>query len=197
MGLLYPFPVSPDETDFAHLMTGPSGRIQKVTLKSYGLPYIFWGYALASLTVLFFLWLAVRNPMEKLAAMGGLDAALVGLLQILIYSLPVIILGFFFYEKTLVATPGTLAITHRFFGVSFKRKSYSLAAQPFAVDHFMDAPNVARLKGGPEAVGFQNKGYFTLWARTSDDRTIRVDRHSRKADLEALAALLMLASEKN
>ncbi len=197
MGLLYPFPVSPDETDFAHLENGPSGRIQKVALKSYGLPYIFWGYALASLAVLFFLWLAVREPMEKLGAMGGPDAALVLLLKVFIYSLPIIVLGFFFYEKTLTATPGKLTIAHRFFGVRVKQATYSLGAQPFAVDHFMDAPNVARLKGGPEAVGFQNKGYFTLWLRTSDDRTIRVDRHSRKADLEALAALLMLATEKN
>lgn len=195
MGLLYPFPVSPEETDFAHLTTGPSGRISKVALKSYGLPYIFWGYALASLSVLFFLWLAVREPMEKLAAMGGADAALVLALKIFIYALPLITLGFFFYEKTLICTPGQLTVAHRLYGLKIKEKSYALAADPFTVDHFMDAPNVARLKGGPEAVGFQNKGYFTLWLRTQDDKVVRLDRHSRKADLEALAALLSLAAK--
>lgn len=194
MGLLYPFPVSPDETGFARLENGPSGRISKVTLKSYGLPYIFWGYALASLSVLFFLWLAVKEPMEKLAGHGGPDAFLVFALKIFIYSLPLIMLGFFFYEKTLISTPGQLTVSHRLYGLKVREKTFSLAADPFQVDHFIDAPNVARIKGGPEAVGFQNKGYFTLWARGQDQTLIRVDRHSRKSDLEALAALLSLAS---
>jgi hypothetical protein len=196
MGLLYPFPVSSDEPGFARLENGPTGRIQKVTLKSYGLPYIFWGYALASLAVLFFLWLAVREPMEKLAALGGPDALLVWALRIFIYSLPLIVLGFFFYEKTLTSTPGQLTVGHRLYGIKCLEKTYPLAADPFVVDHFIDAPNVARLKGGPEAVGFQNKGYFTLWARLEPAGVIRVDRHSRKSDLEALAALLSLAASR-
>ncbi len=195
MGLLYPFPVSPDETGFARLENGASGRINKVTLKSYGLPYIFWGYALASLAVLFFLWLAVKEPMEKLAGLGGPDALLVLALQIFIFSLPLIMLGFFFYEKTLTTTPGQLTIGHRLYGFKVSEKTYALTADPFQVDHFIDAPNVARIKGGPEAVGFQNKGYFTLWAQVQNQKAIRVDRHSRKSDLEALAALLSLASQ--
>lgn len=194
MGLLYPFPVSADETGFARLENGPSGRISRVVLRSYGLPYIFWGYALASLAVLFFLWLAVREPMEKLAGLGGPDAVLVLVLKLFIYSLPLIVLGFFFYEKTLIGEPGQLTVGHRLFGLKVREKTYALAPDPFHVDHFIDAPNVARIKGGPEAVGFQNKGYFTLWARLQDAGTIRVDRHSRKSDLEALAALLALAT---
>ena len=193
MGLLYPFPVSSDETDFVQIQNTPSGRIGRVELKSYGLPYIFWAYAAASLTMLFFLWLAVREPMSKLVAMGGTDALLVYALQALIYSTPLVVLGFFFYEKRLIATPGALTIRHRIFFLPVRTQSWRLVDKLFAIDHFMDSPNVARLQGGEEARGFQNKGYFTLWAIT-DKGAIQIDRHSRKADLEASMALLKLAA---
>ena len=192
MGLLYPFPVSAEETDFVQLTLGQKPRIK---LKSYGLPYLFWGYALASLTVLLFLWLAVRAPIEKLAQLGGADALLARGVELFIYLLPVVVLGFFFYEKTLEVQGQSLTITHKLFGCALKRHTLQLSASPFYVAHHMDAPNVARLRGGPEAQGFQNKGYFTLWATDAHDVPVAIDRHSRKADLEALAALLSLGLE--
>jgi hypothetical protein len=193
MGLLYPFPVSTEETDFVQITHAPTGRIGRVELKSYGLPYIFWAYAAASLTVIFFLWLAVREPMSKLGAMGGIDALLVYALQVLIYSLPVIMLGFFFYEKRLIATPGQLVIKHRLFFLPIKSSQHQLCDVLFSIDHFMDAPNVARLQGTEDSRGFQNKGYFTLWAIT-EKGPLQIDRHSRKVDLEASMALLKLAA---
>jgi hypothetical protein len=50
MGLMYVFPVSEEETDFVKLELSPTGKGSKITLKSYGLPYIFWGYALGAMT---------------------------------------------------------------------------------------------------------------------------------------------------
>ncbi len=193
MGLLYPFPVSSEETDFVQLQLSPQGRVSQVRVKSYGLPYIFWGYALASFTVLFFLWLAVRDPMEKLARLGGTDAWLVGSLQLFMLLLPIVVLGFFFYQKTLETSGRQLKMVHSIFFCPIKTRLFHLAPDAFAIAHHMDAPNVARLKGGPEAQGFQNKGYFTLWVKTTDEKLWPIDRHSRKKDLEALVTVLSLS----
>lgn len=188
MGLLYPFPVHTDEKDFVHV-TGTS-----VTLKTYGLPYIFWGYAAASLSVLFFLWLAVRAPLKKLLELGdGTDAILIYGLQAMIVLTPVVVLGFFFYEKRLVASGDTLTVQQRLFGIPVRTQTLTLTTPGYQIQHHLDAPNVARLKGGDEALGFQNKGYFILWALTAQERAIAIDRHSRRADLQALVALLETA----
>lgn len=192
MGLLYPFPVSSDETDFVQLELTPQGSVGQVKVKTYGLPYIFWGYALASLTVLFFLWLAIRDTIEKLAGLGGVDRVLAISVELFIYSLPLSVLGFFFFEKILLRKKNQLTVVQKIYGIPVFKKSYELTGQGFSVLHHLDSPNVARLRGGEEALGFQNKGYFTLWAHTTRG-DIMIDRHSRKVDLEALVALLNLA----
>ncbi|MFP5457325.1 MAG: hypothetical protein ACLGG7_01220 [Bacteriovoracia bacterium] len=185
MGLLYPLPVHTDEKDFV-LVDDAS-----VTLKTYGLPYIFWGYAAASLSVLFFLWLAVRAPLKKLLELGdSTDAILIYSLQALIFLTPVVVLGFFFYEKRLTARGNKLVIQQRLFGLPVRTRTLSLATPGYQIQHHLDAPNVARLKGGDEALGFQNKGYFILWAVTENEKTIAIDRHSRRADLQSLVGLL-------
>jgi hypothetical protein len=76
-----------------------------------------------------------------------------------------------------------------------RTRELAVATNPFQVDHFIDGPNVARLRGGDESRGFQNKGYFTLWVRTAGEELVLVDRHSRKADLLALQTLLNSVSE--
>ena len=45
MGLLYVFPVSLEEEGFAEV------KDQTITLKTYGLPYVFWSYAAAIVAV--------------------------------------------------------------------------------------------------------------------------------------------------
>jgi hypothetical protein len=192
MGLLYPFPVSTTETDFVSLTKNDQGV--RVQVKTYGLPYIFWGYAFASLSVLFFLWLAVRAPLNKLRTLGdGLDLVLIHGLETLLILTPLTVLAFFFYEKRLIKNGAVLIVQHRLFGVPCFKRTINLATPAFQVQHHMDAPNVARLKGGEAAVGFQNKGYFVLWANQSAEKSIAIDRHSRKADLEALKTLLEAA----
>lgn len=188
MGLLYPFPATAEETDFVDLAPG---RIQ---LRTYGLPYLFWGYAVAALAVVFFLWLAVQDSLTKLHAMGDpIDQLLVRSLQTFLVLLPLTTLAFFFYEKRIERSGGQLKIQHRLFWLPLLTSTYELSAgDSLNVRHFMDAPNVARMKAGPEAVGFQNKGYFTLWATLANGTEVLLDRHSRKADLEGLKALLSL-----
>lgn len=196
MGLLYPFPVSTSETDFVTVTKNDHGV--SVEVKTYGLPYLFWGYALASLSVLFFLWLAVRAPLNKLRTLGdGVDLVLIHGLETLLILTPLTVLAFFFYEKRLTKQGSHLVIQHRLFGITCYKRNIQLTTPAFQVQHHMDAPNVARLKGGEAAVGFQNKGYFVLWANQSAEKSIAIDRHSRKADLEALKTLLESAGQTN
>jgi hypothetical protein len=196
MGLLYPFPVSSDETDFVTLTKNDEGV--KVELKTYGLPYIFWGYALASLAVLFFLWLAVRAPINKLRELGdGLDILLINGLEALLILTPITVLSFFFYEKRLIAFKSILEINHRLFGISFFKRRVILTKPAFQIQHHLDAPNVARIQGGEAAIGFQNKGYFVLWANQLEKKSIAIDRHSRKTDLESLKIILESACQTN
>ena len=65
-----------------------------------------------------------------------------------------------------------------------------------SVDHFMDSPNMAKIRsrqGLPSTesmTGFENKGYFELNITTADNKSVNIDRHSRKADLLKLKELL-------
>ena len=72
MGLMYVFPVGEDETDFVKKDHGT------LTLKTYGLPYIFWFYALCTITMIFFMFLGVKEPVLKLVSMGDDTVGLLG-----------------------------------------------------------------------------------------------------------------------
>lgn len=188
MGLLYAFPVSMEETDFAEL------KDNTLTLKTYGLPYIFWGYATAIVLVIFFMFLAIKAPVLKLIDLGDNTDAMLGYaLLSFIGILPVIIFGFFFFEKRLIRCPGTLTLEYRVFRLKFFSETFALdSGDSFSIEAFLDSPNVARIKGGEEAAGFQNKGYFILFLTSKDGKKINVDRSSRKADLIKIQELLKL-----
>lgn len=189
MGLLYVFPVGEDEADFVLKKDGA------LVLKTYGLPYIFWFYALAIILVILFMFLAIKEPVFKLAQLGDETDALLGWsLLTFIGSLPVIVLGFFFYEKRLIRRGKELALVHKVFGITvFSEKFLIEESEALVVEPFLSSPNVARMKGGEESVGFQNKGYFVLNLKSSEGKKIQIDRHSRKADLEKLKELLLKA----
>lgn len=186
MGLMYVFPVGEDETDFVVKKDG------ELTLKTYGLPYIFWFYALCSVTVVFFMFLAVKEPVLKLISLGDeTDATLGYALLSFIGLIPVIIFGFFFYEKRIVKNKNEISLIHRVFGIPvFSEKFEIESTDDLTVENFLSSPNVARMEGREDNVGFQNKGYFILWLKSKDGKRIQLDRHSRKVDLEKLKNLL-------
>lgn len=186
MGLLYVFPVSEEETDFVK-------KDGALTLKTYGLPYIFWFYAICCIAVIFFMFLAIKAPVLKLVQLGDETDALLGYsLLTFIGLLPVFIFAFFFYEKRIIKDKNQLRLVHKVFGITvFSEKLLIESSDQLVVEPFLDSPNVARMKGGEEAVGFQNKGYFILWLVGKDGQRIQIDRHSRKVDLEKLKALLI------
>lgn len=186
MGLLYVFPVSEDETDFV------VKKDDSIILKTYGLPYIFWFYAVCVVAVIFFMFLAIKQPILKLVSLGDeTDATLGYSLLTFVGLLPVAVFGFFFYEKRLVKKQNEIKIVHRVFGLPVLTSKFLIeGSDSLTVEPFLDSPNVARLNANETNTGFQNKGYFILWLKSKDNFRIELDRHSRKADLEKLKALL-------
>jgi hypothetical protein len=187
MGLLYVFPVSEEETDFAII------KDKTLTLKTYGLPYIFWLYALCSTMVVFFMFLAIKEPVLKLISLGeDTDATLGYALLSFVGLIPVGIFAFFFYEKRITKKGNELGLEHRVFGLKvFSEKFLIEKGDQLELDNFVDSPNVARMKNTPETIGFQNRGYFTLHLRSADGKRILIDRHNRRADLEKLRELIL------
>lgn len=188
MGLLYVFPVSLEEKDFCEI------KDQTMTLKTYGLPYIFWGYATAAVMVILFMFMAIKAPVLKLIALGDETDSFLGYsLLSFIGVLPIIIFGCFFYEKRLVKKGKTLTLEYRVFAIKVFSETFTPAdTDPYEIKPYLSSPNLARIKGGEEAEGFQNKGYFTLKLKTQDGKIILIDRHSRKADLLKLEELLKM-----
>jgi hypothetical protein len=186
MGLLYVFPVSMEEKDFVEVSD------QKITLKSYGLPYLFWGYAFAILLMVFFMFLAIKAPVLKLIQLGDETDALLGYaLLTFLGMIPLFLLAFFFFEKRIIKTKEILRLEYRIYGLKVFSETFSPSAEaPFSVAPFLSSPNLARINGDQEASGFQNKGYFVLWLLTAEGKKINIDRHSRKADLLRLEELL-------
>ena len=187
MGLLYVFPVSKEESDFV------IHEDETLTLKTYGLPYIFWIYALCSIAVVVFMFLAIKDPVLKLISLGDeTDKTLGYSLLSFVGLLPVLVLSFFFYEKRIMKKNQTLTIDHRIFWVKIFSETFSLeSSDKLTITPFLSSPNVARIHQTDENLGFQNKGYYVLWLETSDGKKIQIDRHSRKTDLEKLKDLII------
>ncbi|HLW57756.1 MAG TPA: hypothetical protein VKY27_10245 [Bacteriovoracaceae bacterium] len=186
MGLLYPFPVSEEETDFVKKDS------DSITLKSYGLPYIFWLYAVCIIGVIILMFIGIRGPILKLISLGDeTDATLGYALLTLIGISPIAVLSFFFYEKRIIARKNEIKLQHRVFWIPVFTESFKVESMDqFSIEVHMDSPNVARIKSKEGTQGFQNKGYFILWLTTDKKNKILIDRHSRKVDLEKLRKLL-------
>ncbi|MBY0414265.1 MAG: hypothetical protein K2Q18_08870 [Bdellovibrionales bacterium] len=196
MGLMYIFPVSEDASE------GDRAEVQDetLTLRTYGLPMIFWGYLGAALSVLLIMWLASRAVVLKLLSYTE-DPTLLFLGHLVQWTLifaPIVLFGFFFYEKVISKKGATLVVSHRIFFITFWKKTYTLSSKDsIIVNHFMDSPNMAKIRnrqglGNVEAMKhFENKGYFELSIKTDKDKQVSIDRHSRKADLVKLRELLL------
>ena len=196
MGLMYIFPVTDDANEGDRAVV----RDSKLILKTYGLPMVFWGYLGAALAVLVIMWLASRAVVLKLLSYQE-DPTLLFLGHLVQWTLiltPIVLLGFFFYEKVLSKKGAELSITHKIFFLPIWKKTYQLkTSDAITVNHFMDSPNMAKIRnkqglGGAEAMKhFENKGYFELCIETDKKVSISIDRHSRKADLLKMKELLI------
>lgn len=186
MGLMFMFPVSEEEKD--RITINENG----ITLKSYGLPLVFWGYLSAILVVIFAMGLAVKGPMLKLYNTDDtINKVLVLAAAATIILVPLVTIIFYFYEKFITKKDDTLTITHRIFWTPVLKKTYKMESKDsLEILHFMDSPNVAKLQQDPNLRGFENKGYFQLFSKLENGKLILVDRSSRKADLKKMMGLL-------
>ena len=97
MGLLYQFPISTEETEYVELSEG------SIILKSYGLPLIFWGYAIAIIVALIGMGIGIYGPVSKILSSNDLIDLLIGYsISSLLIFMPIILIGFFFYEKSII-----------------------------------------------------------------------------------------------
>src|SRR5690606_17872693 len=114
-----------------------------LTLKTYGLPYIFWFYALCSVTVVFFMFLAVKEPVLKLIELGDDTDALLGYsLLTFIGLIPVLILSFFFYEKRIIKGKNILKLVHKVFGITVFSEKFAMEdGEELVVEAFLSSPN--------------------------------------------------------
>ena len=176
---------------------GEGGYVEETSkglvLRSYGLPFVFWGYLGASFVTLFFLFLAVWSPMTKMMDSHELmDIVLSYSVFLLFCFIPLGLLSFYCYEKCIIKKGERLSIIHKVFGLALKQRAYVLwgGGNPFIIRHYLDSPNVAKMEGDRSLRAFHNQGYFILSFRDEGGQEIFLDRHSRKADLEKLVALL-------
>ena len=191
MGLLFIMPVSEKETDRVSISDNP-GTPPKVTLKSYGLPLIFWAYCLGIFVTLVVMYTAASDPLAKLGNNGDIYSLLIYYAVWLTFTvIPLTLIMALFYEKSLIKSGLSLSIKHKVMGVPLFWKKLTLQrSDSFVVEHYMDTPNVARKKQVAEFRAFQNQGHFVLKAHLKNGKFLLIDRHGRKADLKKIAALL-------
>ena len=192
MGLMYIFPVEEQPSGVQDdRVEITSSETKTLILKTYGLPMVFWGYLAAVLIVVATMWLAAKSAIEKLIVYQ--DPSLVFLGYLVKYTLllsPIIMLGFFFWEKQIRKSGNKLTIVFKIFFIPIYRKNFLLdAVDALSVDHFMDSPNVAKIHNKAELKQFENRGYFELHA-ISNGKSYLIDRHGRKADLLKMKDLL-------
>lgn len=199
MGLIYIFPNEKNPDDDRIVIS--EGRIE---LKTYGLPTVFWWYLLAILSVLLVMWIATHDLIGKLIAYpDDITLNFLGHLVKAIFILaPIILFGFFFFEKSLTKTQNKLVISFKLFFITFWRKRLDLKDKDsFFVEHFLSSPNMVRIKNQlthknspefhkEEMRAFENKGYFELYAETQSGEKFCIDRHARKIDLIKIQKLL-------
>lgn len=194
MGLMYIFPVSDDKNEEGDRVEIKNDN--SLCLKTYGLPMIFWGYLAAALAVLALMYIASKAVITKLLTYDDPSLQFLGHLVLWTMVLtPVVLLGFFFYEKNLVKKGSSITLVYKVFFIPFWQKKIQLkSADSLSVEHFMDSPNMAKIRNqyaeNKEALKhFENKGYFELVAETVGGKK-SIDRHSRKADLIKMRELL-------
>lgn len=187
MGLLYLMPTKMAESD--HIIFKPEGQL---FLKSYGLPWIFWGYLAAALSVLFFMILAISTPIIKLSQSDALiDLFMAYGMAIFIPLLIIGLLAFYFTSKIIEKKKKDLTIAWEVFGIKILSRSFKLKeSDSLYIQHYLETPNMARASNQEHLAAFQNKGYFELFAIDINNKKILVDRHSLKTELKKLQELL-------
>ena len=186
MGLLYILPVSEKEKDRI------SGDGKSITLMSYGLPRIFWFYLLGIMFIIGLMWFAIFDPIITLVKTGDpLNIFLSYLVLGTLILTPLMLLFFFLYEKRILKKGKDLTLGHYLLGLKLKSKTFQLKEKDsFTTSHFLNSPNLARIKKDPSMRAFENQGHWELYAKLQDGKDVLLDRTHRKADLQKISKML-------
>lgn len=186
MGLMFIMPKDEKEIDRISI------NDNEITIKSYGLPMIFWGYLAAVLTVIFAMVLAIKGPIIKLYESNDtINKVLAVAVVLTITAIVLFLLGFFFYEKFISKKDKEIKVVHRIFWLPIITKKYSLISKDaLEIKHYLDSPNVAKISNDQSLKGFENRGYFQLFATLNDKSEVLIDRSSQKRDLVRTSELL-------
>ncbi len=189
MGLLYLFPTNSNESEYVTIKQ--DAQYQTVTIKSYGLPWIFWVYAAAAILLLGILSSSVYSPMLKLLSIATIaDKILILSFVATLVLVFLSIITFLYWQIHIIVTKDSVSIEYRPFGLKIFKKSLKKDATfTLQVMHFLESPNMARMQQDERYKDFQNKGYFELMASNQNGK-ILIDRSSRKQDLEDLLQLM-------
>lgn len=189
MGLLYIIPCSEEEKEQVEITKGNNPSI---TLKSYGLPRIFWLYLLSSFSIIFLMIIAVKEPLIKLfQTQDPLNIGFVLLVLATLVIIPIALLAFFVYEKRITKGNNQLTIAHYLLGLNLKKRTYILSNnEPFIISQFAGTPNIAKERKDPQMRAFENQGYFELFGCEENGKRFLLDRNNRKADLVRISNLL-------
>lgn len=184
MGLLYQFPTRDDEQD-DRVIVGKD----YVEIKSYGLPMVFWGYLAGILFMLAIMILAIKGPIDAILQGDDEINRLIAYAVIALFiGIPISLLFMLFYEKCISRRGSLYKITHKVFWLPYWGKSFEV--DQFLIEHMEGSPNIAKLEDRPEMKGFQNRGYFNLFAIDKNQKRILIDRSSQKKTLEQIKELL-------
>lgn len=192
MGLLYLLPISEKESGQVEIKENKNGS-KTLVLKSYGLPKIFWIYLFGITLIFSSLLFASWSALIKLSNSNDpMDMALGIIVLITMFGIPSVLITFFFYQKRIIKNKQSLLIEKKVFGIPFSKKKFQLnkSEGTFKVKHQLDSPNYARIQDKPGTVGFQNRGYYQIYAELENGKDLFLDRHSNLHDSKKLVAFL-------
>ncbi len=143
MGLLYHFPT--DKSDTEHVNVNNT----TLTLRSYGLPPIFWVYLIATLSAVFFLTFAVWPSVMKILESKELIDQFIGLgLLFTVFGSSLSFIALFFYEKNIIKNTSSIVLKHKLFFIPFINKNIPVNQDcEYEITGYLSSANMAKLSG--------------------------------------------------
>lgn len=188
MGLFYMFPTKEGESDRVQT----NSKIAPLLLKTYGPPMIFWGYLIAILGGIFFIYLGAKAPLESI--LNSSDQINIAIARLVIFTLigtPSLLLGLFFTDKWILKNNRKITMIYKVFGILVYKKTINLKSiDSFEIKHYLDSPNIAKISENKDLKAFENRGYFQIFATDESGKIHFIDRSSQKNQLKNLVALL-------
>lgn len=189
MGLLYVFP---DNSNDAFVKKIDN----KIFLRSYPLPNIFYGYYFAICIVLVVMYIVIKAPLSKLLENSSMWIDYSIVYGVYTVALMIIVFGLFMLQfKKIISvdySKNNLHIRYCILGIAYRHKiikniDLTNRLEVYAKD---STPNIAKIKNQEEMAGHFNRGYFELVYNDPKKGRIFLDRSNQKKDLVKLKKII-------